>query len=460
MKPFPATASAVTWFSHIAVPGPQQDTSEISTTAVATESTASTQTVITKSCHDMTLSTTHRNSTPTGYASRPPRPLCRKLWPGTHIEASTFPFDRLPQELKLMIVRFAMPQHGLRPMSKHSSSESGRFHDRDIIGYAWYKKHQREHSPAPLFCTSKWFSSTALPLFHQEVPYYINIYPWGIRHHNESLLFARPERCCPEGHRSYHFRSHRKFQQLPSFKSMQNYRLNAILGKNWYDDYWIANEEKRERYYSRSCSSIKEQLRLVCDSLASNDQIQSLSVTVPCYCCLKGGHRAEEALSWTLDFLAPLKRLRVAKAVVVRAVYDDGFDGSRGDVWLNHCERPECKQLGKDVQVALGHLAGEPLRDEEIMWRELKATDIEILDLRSWDTLAHYHHFWARLNYSQLFSERAESIDKGALEILGDIALLIVRSLRNDYYNKLEEEIRKLKRRLGDYVCIQQDVLE
>lgn len=157
-----------------------------------------------------------------------------------------------------------------------------------------------------------------------------------------------------------HFRSHLTINELLPFKSMRDYRLSLNLDGGPYNR-------------DRGCESapwriyeIKEQLRLVCDTLASNDNVQSLSVIVPCCCCIGGSHGA--AL-WTLSLLKPLKRLRVAKPVILEAVYDDRFDGLEGDRGLGLCPRPECRQLAGDVQAALGRLEGEPLSHEEELWR-------------------------------------------------------------------------------------------
>ncbi|KAL8817517.1 MAG: hypothetical protein Q9223_003664 [Gallowayella weberi] len=275
-------------------------------------------------------------------------------------------------------------------------------------------------------------NAPALALFHQHVPYYINIDPWAIRQLNESLPFVNTERKFAGRLESYHFRNHLDFEQLPSFKSLRNYRLNLSLGDMWY----IGSFEGDQTWFSHICSRFKEQLRLVCDSLASNDDIQSLFVTVPCQCCFEGGCQTEEALSTTLDFLAPLKRLRVAKSVVLRAVYDDGHDCCKGDVWLDPCCQPKCKELGRDIQAALGHLVGEPLSKEEMIWKDLKAMDTGMVNIKSWDTLGHYHHFWARLNYYQKQLGRSKRIGREALRILGDIAELASKSILNDYDKK------------------------
>lgn len=307
-------------------------------------------------------------------------------------EASSFPFERLPTELKLIIVHFAMPPHGLRPQStlcplRGTCTLSDKLQsttDREF----WYNKHERWGLPTGLFYTNKWLSSTALAITYQHLPFYINIYPWGIMYHPQTLLFR------------HHFRSHISFQQLPQFRFLRNHRLNIMYDAGWYDDYRDKHQEDRDLYLTAICKIFKEQIRFVSDSLSANDNLESLSISVPCLCCLAGKGEME-AYSQTLNFLMPLQRLRVAKPIVLEAVRDNGFDGLEGDVWLNLCSEPECQHLAEIVQASLHHLEGEQISEEEETWKRIKAMDGGDGASRSHNSRRSLDDLWTRLNHMQ-----------------------------------------------------------
>ncbi|KAL8727220.1 MAG: hypothetical protein Q9166_006184 [cf. Caloplaca sp. 2 TL-2023] len=262
-----------------------------------------------------------------------------------------------------------MPQYGLRPTFRFTRIENSQIAADEN---RWFVKHEREPSPTGLFYTNQWLSTTAVAIFHQNVPLYINIYPRGISYANETLLFIDPSKREEGRSEVYRLRSHLGYEHLPQFTSMRNYRLNIILDANWYDDTWFGCGHERGAAYAKICSIFKEQLRFVSDSLSSNNDIRCLSITVPCFCCLKRGGRYKATFDKMLDFLMPLKRLRVAKSVILEAVYDNSFDGLKGDVWLNACLQPECQQLARQIKEALGELDGEQLSHEEQAWKRLK----------------------------------------------------------------------------------------
>ncbi len=309
-------------------------------------------------------------------------------------DAPSFPFEKLPTELKLMIVEYAMPSNGLRPQPTLCPLRSlwilpdklRRRTDKEL----WYNQHERRRLPTALFYTNKWLSSVALAITYHHLPFYINIYPWGIMYHPRTLLFG------------HHFRSHLSFQQLPQFKSLRHYRLNIMHDGNWYDDNSDKHHENRYWRFREICEVFKEQLRFVSDSLSANDDIQSLSISIPCLCCLaNSGTGVMQACAKTLDFLRPLQRLWVTKPVVLEAVHDNGFDGLEGDVWLNTCSEPECQHLAEMARKSLHHLDGRLISQEEETWKELKAMDRGDDARRSHESRISLHGLWTRLNHIQ-----------------------------------------------------------
>ncbi|KAL8911146.1 MAG: hypothetical protein Q9171_003637 [Xanthocarpia ochracea] len=335
-------------------------------------------------------------------------------------KASSFPFEKLPTELKLMIVQLAMPQHGLRPMCRFTRSEE-RHNATD--NKLWYKKHQREGLPTSLFYTNKWLSAAALATAYQQVPFCINIYPWGIRFHDRSIFCVDFKRTPPSSSvQTYHFRSHIYFKELRQFRFMRNYRLNVLHDASWNRTCTL---EDRDATYTRDCRIFKEQLRLISDSLAVNDNIQSLSISVPCCCSSRVDHQPGEPYFRTLESLKPLRRLRVTKPLVLRAVYDNGSDGLKGDVWLNACSRPGCQHLAEVFQASLGHLDGDQLTHEEETWRRIKDMHQGHAKIARSKTIRSLHNLWEQLNLGQEHAGGAEGFHKAAkgdFEIMARIA--------------------------------------
>ncbi|KAL8790093.1 MAG: hypothetical protein Q9213_000795 [Squamulea squamosa] len=178
---------------------------------------------------------------------------------------------------------------------------------------------------------------------------------------------------------------------------------------------------------------MKEQLRFVSDTLASNDSIRSLSITIPCDCCLKGGNGANSTVDEVLDFLTPLKQLRVAsKSVKLEAAFDDGYDGLKGDVCLNICPEPECQQLARQLQGALGPLDGKQLDHEEEAWKKLKAMGSQLSYAKSSDTVIYFRTFWDQLDHMQNHRKRWGYVDPQITTLLDSFARVVEKRLELD----------------------------
>ncbi|KAI4266084.1 MAG: hypothetical protein L6R38_008970 [Xanthoria sp. 2 TBL-2021] len=115
---------------------------------------------------------------------------------------------------------------------------------------------------------------------------------------------------------------------------------------------------------------LKEQLRLTSDMLSENDNISHLTVTFPCYCSLPPVRDASRVAPAILDFLTPLKRIKVATTVLFIPAH--GLNVQAED---DHCNKPECLNLAQTTQVSMGQLSGEVLNHREATWKRVKAME-------------------------------------------------------------------------------------
>ncbi|KAL8885528.1 MAG: hypothetical protein Q9215_006635 [Flavoplaca cf. flavocitrina] len=340
----------------------------------------------------------------------------------------TFPFEKLPPELQLAIIRFAMPSAGIKPAI--------RYHQRKLSYSAQHivrSPCEGTQLPLNLFLTSKSISAMALPIFYSEVPLQIFILTWVV-------WFAQEKRYFRD---KYFFTSHLQIHELPQFRLMRNYHINFPL-----DDWWFEDFVSLEGYHQH-CLVLKERLRLVCDALANNHAIQRLTVTVPCLCCLarSGCHSRNRwmshytnllhkncSLSQTypkyVDFLSPLKRIKVAKAVVFEVYHDIGTGKAEGDAVL--CNDAECMKLVGRLDENMGYLNGEYLPYEEEAWRRIKGLDHG--NTQMWRTNSAYMltNLWHTFNklQSQGFTPQnslpryfAVSVEKARIQMLKDHAV-------------------------------------
>ncbi|KAL8774075.1 MAG: hypothetical protein Q9209_001183 [Squamulea sp. 1 TL-2023] len=205
----------------------------------------------------------------------------------------------------------------------------------------------------------------ALPVFYKEMTVHLHVsshvivYPQGIVCNRDNLG-------------EHLFPSHLGIQRLPQFKRMQHYRINLIHAYWWWHINWRGNSTKE--YSVRAL--LKEQLRLLSDVLSGNEMIQTLTVTLPCLRCLAGYNSTTWAYAHLLDLLTPLRRIKVAKPVVLIKACNSGTRKAkaipRDEWWRCVCARPECEQLFQRLQGAMGNLTGEKLTDDEQTWKKVK----------------------------------------------------------------------------------------
>lgn len=123
----------------------------------------------------------------------------------------------------------------------------------------------------------------------------------------------------------------------------------------------------------------KEFLRTICDLLATNDNIQRLTVRLPYFCSLRHASDVPKAEAILLDLLAPLRRLRVAHNVRFRCCptnnsrTTDKRKTSRQARRTHSCKKSRKEGLIKTLQAKLGQLDGEKLTYREETWKSIKA---------------------------------------------------------------------------------------
>ncbi|KAL8774125.1 MAG: hypothetical protein Q9209_001233 [Squamulea sp. 1 TL-2023] len=293
--------------------------------------------------------------------------------------ATFFPFEKLPMELKLMVLRFTIPKHGLRSLALPLGFTNAVLKSTEHA----YVKQMREEDAVPtgLFQTSKWISAQTRNIFTCEVYLHIDVYPL--------------KTWCYGKESSGPFFSQLSAEQTVLMKRMRKYKINI---RGW-DGLSMDNKVLSYRL-------LKENLRDVCDGLMENENLQQLTFSIPCLCSAPSvdGHlRTSEALPTTLEYLSPLARLRVLQPVTF-------FPAHSSDPDAQPCRRPICLQLVHSVQAQMNHLNGKELEFRESWWKWIKATQTQIAS--SADACRLLGKFWDALEAGndEEFAARAKYI--------------------------------------------------
>ncbi|KAL9011959.1 MAG: hypothetical protein Q9173_003232, partial [Seirophora scorigena] len=233
-------------------------------------------------------------------------------------------FNELPTELQLMIIRRAIPQHGLLPFA---SLRLGYLDD-------W---NYPNSIPSSLFRVNKMISAEAQAMKNT------------ISFLKTQLLNVRQFPC------------HLAFANVGHFQKLRNSELDQMTE---HVRPWERIEADSREY--------KERFRLVRDILStSNDDIQHLSITLPCLCGIDTPESVQTAEACLLGFLAPLRRLQVAKPIAFRV--DHIQHGRFHKTIVQNDFRTE--HLLHMLEEHFGRLTGEDLTGEEAVWRDIKAKD-------------------------------------------------------------------------------------
>ncbi|KAL8774076.1 MAG: hypothetical protein Q9209_001184 [Squamulea sp. 1 TL-2023] len=364
-----------------------------------------------------------------------------------------FEFEKLPLELQLMVIRFAMPLTGLRPGPWPHWIERRPYSFEELNGSIPSK----EEIPVNLFRISKKISTLALSIFHNQVPLHIDICTWAIWYTAEKRFIW---------YDLFRFPSQLRMQETPQIRRMRNYQINFML-----EDRWLASH-LCTREYCAVFLHLKERLRLVCDALAHNDTILRLTVTIPCLCWPSMSESFSGTTSWiystmnthshgsfsqayskTLDFLSPLKRINVAEPVTFTAIKYHGRNQDRPDRTMHPCKHIACKNLAQSMQRTLGQLKRQELPLEEKSWKRVKEMDNGDPGILRSTSIQLLQDLWHRLNSMQ--SQRGMTVwsDDMLKQSFDDINTVVVISMQKDYrvwQNKQakihrEESLRRLR---------------
>ncbi|KAL9004689.1 MAG: hypothetical protein Q9188_002504 [Gyalolechia gomerana] len=254
---------------------------------------------------------------------------------------ATFPFEKLPQEVQTMVLREAMPQHGLLPRNSRRLME--------------VKGDYQNAIPHNLFRVNKAISAEARCIAKKEVYLVIEVSPDNAASTDAINVLSLNLKGLAN------FWSHTALTDFPHFRKLSNFKLDLMTDnvRPWF--------HVDQVYFD--CSDYKEKLRLVCDALATNNNIQHIIVQIPCLCSLRADDTVHIAQSKLLDFLSPLRRLKVAQPVDFRITHGT-------DHWGEGTDDPNITENLKHLLKAnFGDLVGEKLSKEETLWKNIKARD-------------------------------------------------------------------------------------
>ncbi|KAL8716221.1 MAG: hypothetical protein Q9220_000126 [cf. Caloplaca sp. 1 TL-2023] len=272
------------------------------------------------------------------------------------LKLRSFPFERLPVELQANVLRLALP-HRLAP---------------SLVQRAHNIIKKRRSWSTNLLRVNKAVSNLTRSILTNEIPLVFKVAvasleePLGLTVLDRDITYsdqaARPQ----------------MLADMHQIHSMRRFELDLMSADDcswWsaYKDQPIAGIHAPFDCAQRE-SEYKEKLRFICDTLvAFSDNIQHLSVRVPCTCQLKNDEElALTVVTRMVDYLAPLRRLHVAKSVTFHVVHNDHDQPYLSGVPLNV---PRAEQQCQILQASLGRLRGEKLSEHEEMWKNLKSMD-------------------------------------------------------------------------------------
>ncbi|KAL8685941.1 MAG: hypothetical protein Q9218_007451 [Villophora microphyllina] len=308
--------------------------------------------------------------------------------PGDHEQlepATSFPFDKLPPELRLHVFHFAMPQYGLRPTPQPGED----YDDSDSACHDYATKVYKESmTPIRLLSINRLLSSEAAEVLYKEVLFRIDIEPNQIRFLHGSM-----------GTKA--FPSHCSLTRLSAFNHMEHFYLNIKMWKG----------SLISQHYSPSTNErFQENLRTIADALFTNEHIKSLRVAVPCYCArMDGENSPQRVCDDTNRILEPLKRLRVLRPVEI--VMSESCRTPESRV---QCTKTHWIRMKQDLEASFAKLEAAPLSDMEAAWKNLKALPrpFDSLFPREYDFSYYFQNvltslFWGN---EESFDECAETL--------------------------------------------------
>ncbi|KAL8868800.1 MAG: hypothetical protein Q9174_004742 [Haloplaca sp. 1 TL-2023] len=165
-----------------------------------------------------------------------------------------------------------------------------------------------------------------------------------------------------------HFASFPNVQEL---KDTRNFELDLVgFDLRAVNNEWMGQLSPNQHpgYAYQDPHIRREQVRFVCDTIAAfSPFVRHLTVRIPCFCRLEWDGLLDEASKKLIDFLSPLRRLRVKEPVTfcLRHYNRDG-----------HCEPlegfPRHKPVVQKLEAAFGAMTAEALSKPEQDWMLLK----------------------------------------------------------------------------------------
>ncbi|KAL8637062.1 MAG: hypothetical protein Q9228_005625 [Teloschistes exilis] len=182
-------------------------------------------------------------------------------------------WNMLPTEIRAQILKLLMPEHGLRPIPQAgedldaSDSHVSDFDTSDPRCCDHVMKlREADTIPLNLFQVGKQIYSEALEIFQKKGALQIVIEPDKIRFLNYVLDLTEQTP------------SHLAFPLPSIFCGMRHYDLQFKFTRGGLGD-------GRHSWTYRGAREIfKERARMVADALSTNENIESLTVAVPCHC--------------------------------------------------------------------------------------------------------------------------------------------------------------------------------
>lgn len=293
----------------------------------------------------------------------------------TPAAASTvFPFEKLPEELRIKVLRYVLPLPGILPRSPRAPPNSTLTFDQDEDwtqdeNGAFWEYLDNLEIPVnsnnagvllPLILVNNRLAELASATFTDNVPMIINITPTCL-HFLETLNSLLWE-----------FPTYKSFLYIQHFREMRTFELNLDFDEIWWSDWF---EEKLDPEEHIWWARPKEWLRTTCDLLAANNNIRQLTVRLPCLCALETPELVSQAEKIMLNLLSPLQR--VCTANPLRFLWQhkhQSIDHEMPSQQLQSSFGEQCmaEDLVKKLQEKLGQLTGEGLNHPEGTWKRIK----------------------------------------------------------------------------------------
>ncbi|KAL8671690.1 MAG: hypothetical protein Q9168_003812 [Polycauliona sp. 1 TL-2023] len=274
----------------------------------------------------------------------------------------TFPFQKLPAELQIEVLRAALPQRAILPSnSKHA--------------YEGDAASGRETMSSSLLLVSKVVSAEIERHIQRNIfvvievnafkPFQASFVPSTILSYlDKSINIGRIIR-------GPLTESERKL-----LENVRNIEFAPMIGSDVRRGLWWFTIppwslggrlgstviQEREEY--------KETARFVCDTLKDCCPLQRLNIRLPCLCTLQPDEVAT-ATWYLLNMLSPLRRLRVTHQTTFEVRHDDRHLSHPINRPITHSDTTAAPLLNA-LTTEYGHLIGEELDGKEKTWKDMK----------------------------------------------------------------------------------------